>query len=172
MGNPPKLSVTQMTKKVLTDLQGRINTFIEKRNKFEEEMAKDLEQMRIDYGKEIVNTILAQGGLPDKPQRRKKTQSDENGSDEPTTARRRINNPDLKAKVVEATNSLKGKQFTRREVLEVLKAQGVECDPNYVAVLVKGMPEIEVVKEHGLQNVGLMSVFQFKISSHSQLQSA
>ena len=146
MKSSTKMPRPQLMKALAEQLKKRTDEYILKKQRFDDELAHDLEQLYSAYGTDIVKMVIASGGVAS---RKPRSTADESSSSSTKSdgqkKDRGMGMKELKPHISEAIEKLKGKQFTRKDVDEILATKGIQFDYSYVSFILRNSPEIESV---------------------------
>ncbi len=169
-----KMSTAELMRALAAHLKTRIEEYLEKKQRFDEELSRDLDELSVTYGPDLVKTMLAQGEAAARRSRTSKTSrkgtaqnnagpksAKRSGSD--VVSKKGIGIAALTPLVTEAIQQFKGKRFARKDVDALLSAKSIEFDTSHVSFILRRMDELEVV-DRQKSDVGgpPLNVYQFK----------
>jgi hypothetical protein len=159
MRTPSKMPRSQIIKALAQQLKVRTDAYLQKKQRFDDELAHDLEQLYTAYGTDIVKMVLAAGGIST---RRSRAESDGvPETDQPAGGERVKAKKDhgmgiteLKPHVVEAIAQLKEGSFSCKDIGEILTAKGLKFDLSYVSYVLRHMDTLTVVERRKITGQG------------------
>lgn len=155
MKNKGNVSQAEIIKLVTEQLGKRVNEYLEKRKRFNEELAFDLEQLYTAYGTDLIKKIIERGGVELRKERGSKLQLSTNTK---LPVARDIDRPRSKPSsnvntiaalepvVTEIVQQeLKDIPFTCNDVCDILKKRGILFEYHHVSFIMRRMEGVETV---------------------------